>query len=152
MKTILLVPVLFLILCFAMAAPAADAPADKEYPQKVNVPHALYRGTANVFTGWLEIPRRMILKINDSPAFGYITGSMEGAFLASCRLVLSFFDFAMLGTTGPSAYNPAEFPEFVWDAQWNPYPEEIEPVEPEKPAEEEEKPKYQFITSPDDLI
>jgi len=151
MKTFTRVTAVLLALCLSMTAFATDTDAGKEYPKKVNVPHALARGTVNMLTAWMEIPRRMVLKINESPFWGYLTGSMEGTFLASCRVVLSAADFAMLGTTGPSAYDPVDFPEFVWDAQWNPYPEKIEQPKPEK-TEDQEIPRYQFITPTDDLI
>jgi len=36
-------------------------------------------------------------------------------------------DIGFLGLTGPSGYDPDFFPEYVWNSQWNPYPENVVP-------------------------
>ena len=152
MKIYTHITAVLLALCLSLNVIADDTDAGKEYPREVNIPHALSRATVNMLTAWLEVPRRMVLKINESPFWGYMTGAMEGSFLASCRIILSAADFAMLGTTGPSAYDPVDLPEFIWDAQWNPYPEVIETPAPEKTEDNQNAPKFQFITPTDDLI
>ena len=127
------------------------------YPETINVPHALVRGTVNFLTAWLEIPRRTVLAVNESPVFGMLTGPMEGVFFSAARIVLSAADYAMLGFTGPSAYEPVDFPEYVWNAQWNPYPEEpaapvaLKPAPTDQPQHKAEEPT-QLITPPDELF
>lgn len=95
-----------------------DFPA---YPRVIDQGHALTRGVANLLTGWLEIPREMFLENIKYPFFGVITGAMRGSFFTTARTVLSVTDIAMLGFTGPSLYDPVFFPEYVWEARWNPY-------------------------------
>ena len=153
MKTVtrfgLLLSLLFT--CHAIALEPVEIAEPVQYPHTINVPHALARGTVNFLTAWLELPRRTVLAVNESPAFGLITGPMEGVFFCSCRLVLSAADYAMLGFTGPSAYEPIGFPEYVWNAQWNPYREELPPpVEAKKAKPQDLDP--QFITPPDQLF
>ena len=95
------------------------------YPQEINVPHALWRGVINAFTGWLEIPREIIMENNKYPFFGIISGTLRGSFFTSTRAVLSVVDIGLFGFTGPSGYDPNLFPEYVWNSEWNPYSETI---------------------------
>lgn len=93
-----------------------------EYPaKKINVPHALLRGTANLCTFWMEIPRELVLESNYNPAYGIVTGAVKGSYYGGKRLLYSVIDIAMLGFTGPSGYS-RKFPEFVWQAKWAPWP------------------------------
>lgn len=107
----------------------------QEYPRELNPGHALLRGFVNTFTCWLDVPRSLVLDVNKYPFFGLVTGTLKGGFFMGSRAVLSVTDFAMLGFTGPSLYDPVFFPEYVWNAQWRPY---------EKPSPEEEQIEEQF--------
>ena len=103
-----------------------------EYPKEINVGHALLRGVVNSFTFWLEVPRNMVLEINKYPFIGFCSGPLQGLYFSSARFCLSFADLVMLGTTGPSAYTPVIFPEYVWNAKWNPYgPINMTPIQVE---------------------
>jgi hypothetical protein len=96
--------------------------------EKINVPHALLRGVTNLGTFWMEVPREIIIEENYNPVYGIVTGLVKGTYYAGKRLVFSVFDIVLLGFTGPGGYD-VEFPEYVWDAQWNPWPKKT--VEPE---------------------
>ena len=100
---------------------------ESEYPREINVVHGFTRGIVNAFTFWLEAPRCLILHINKYPFFGFVSGPMEGLYFSGSRFCLSFADLAMLGATGPSAYDPDVFPEYVWQSQWNPYLTNVSP-------------------------
>ena len=88
---------------------------------RINVPHALLRGTVNLGTFWLEVPREIVVESNYNPLFGIVVGAVKGTYYGCLRVIYSVCDIALLGFTGPSGYS-AEFPEYVWDAQWNPWP------------------------------
>jgi hypothetical protein len=96
--------------------------------ERINVPHALLRGVTNLGTFWMEVPRKVIIEENYNPVYGIVTGLVVGTYYAGKRLVFSVFDIVLLGFTGPGGYD-AEFPEYVWNAQWNPWPKKA--VEPE---------------------
>ncbi len=127
--TLILILLLITVSSFAEEHVAVDDASYPEevtfekaiYPHEINVPHALWRGTLNAFTCWLEIPREIIIENNHYPLFGIVSGTLRGAFFTTSRAVLSFVDIGLLGFTGPSAYDPYYFPEYVWNCQWNPY-------------------------------
>jgi hypothetical protein len=105
------------------------------YPRSLNPGHALLRGFVNTLTCWMDVPRELVLQVNKYPFFGLITGTLKGGFFMGSRAVLSATDLLMLGFTGPSLYDPVFFPEYVWNAQWQPY---------EPPSPEEEYIENQF--------
>ncbi len=113
---------------------------EAKYAQRINPGHALLRGFVNTLTFWLEVPRCTTLGVNKYPVFGMISGCMEGLYLGGARAALSVVDFFALGCTGPSAYRPDVFPEYVWQSQWNPYSTDISPmmIELEKDYESRE--------------
>ena len=130
-----------LILCvFGVAVPQEEK-IEYIYPRDINPINAYTRGVVNVFTLWLEVPRNLVLDVNEYPFFGLLSGSMKGVFFSGARLCLSFADIFMLGMTGPSAYNPDTFPEYVWQSRWNIYamtnlPPEYAKMEAEADARE----------------
>ena len=126
MKKFVLISVTIIL---ASALPAADdnQQVERIYPREINVIHSFNRGIINAFTLWLEVPRNIILDVNKYPFFGLLTGSMKGLYFSGARLCLSVADILTFGFTGPSAYNPDIFPEYVWESQWNPYVTNIPP-------------------------
>ena len=130
MKQLVLV---FSIVLLAMGAFANDTieseAKNKNISQeKINVPHSLLRGTVNLVTFWMEIPRELVVESNYNPVYGIVTGLVKGSYFSGKRLVYSVLDFVLLGFTGPSGYD-VTFPEYVWNAQWNPWPKKA--VDPE---------------------
>jgi len=114
--------IITLLLTFCVIASAVpQEKVERIYPKEINPINAFTRGVVNVFTLWLEVPRNLILDVNKYPFFGLLTGSMKGLYFSGARLCLSTADIFMLGATGPSAYNPDIFPEYVWESRWNPY-------------------------------
>ena len=115
-----------LIICVIASAVPQESTVPQEkveyiYPKEVNPINAFTRGVVNTFTFWLEVPRNLILDVNKYPFFGLLTGSLKGLYFSGARVCLSVADVFMLGATGPSAYNPDIFPEYVWNSRWNPY-------------------------------
>ncbi len=113
---------------YAEDAKEAEVQSENVAQERIDVPHALLRGVTNLGTFWLEIPREIVVEENYNPVYGVVVGAVKGTYYAGKRLVFSVFDIALLGFTGPSGYS-TEFPEYVWDAQWNPWPKKEE--EPE---------------------
>jgi len=109
-----------LIIVFVSSGISAQK-IERVYPREINVINGFTRGVVNVFTFWLEVPRNYIIEVNQYPFFGLVSGPMKGLYFSSARVCLSFADLFMLGATGPSAYNPDIFPEYVWNSYWNPY-------------------------------
>jgi len=128
MKIFILISLMFCISINALAiAKNDDEQVERIYPTEINVINSFTRGIVNAFTFWLEVPRNIILDANQYPFFGTVSGAMKGLYFAGARACLSVTDVLMLGFTGPSAYNPDIFPEYVWDSQWNPYTTNIPP-------------------------
>ena len=101
---------------------------NKNVPKdKINVPHALLRGTVNLGTFWLEIPREIVVESNYNPFFGIVVGTVKGTYHGCLRIIYGTCDILLLGFTGPSGYN-AELPEYVWNAQWNPWPKKAQRI------------------------
>ena len=124
MKQCMLIISIMLIASLGFAKEPAQPKAKSPYApaKEINVPHALLRGTANLFTFWMEVPRELIVENNLNPIYGLVTGLVKGTYYAGARLVYTTLDFAFLGFTGPSGYD-SKFTEYVWDSQWNPWPE-----------------------------
>ena len=114
------------LLTLALLTPAVTCGVSREGMTKnedklkLDMSHGLARGFVGAFTFWLEVPRKVILDVNRYPLLGIFSGAMEGVYLGVMRGALSVADLVMFGLTGPSAYD-TDFPEFIWDAQWNPY-------------------------------
>ena len=97
------------------------------YPAKeINVPHALLRGVTNLGTFWLEIPRELVMESNYNPVYGVVVGAVKGTYYAGRRVVYGALDIVLLGFTGPSGYSK-NFPEYVWEAKWAPWPKDKNP-------------------------
>ena len=124
---------LFSMVSFAKAPAKAKVQNPNTPKNEINVPHALLRGTVNLGTFWLEIPREIVVENNYNPMYGLVTGLVKGTYYAGARLVYSIVDFGLLGFTGPNGYT-AKFPEYIWEAQWNPWPQN-------KPQKAKAKPK-----------
>jgi len=88
---------------------------------QINIPHALLRGTTNILTFWMEIPRDLVLESNYNPGYGLVVGLVKGAYYGGTRVFYSIIDIGMLGFTGPNGYSK-KFPEYVWQSKWNPWP------------------------------
>jgi len=117
---------LFMVVWVAGALVAAGATTNAaqsatRYPATINPAHALMRGGANACTFWMEIPRNMVIENVNHPGLGVGSGLLKGMFYTTSRALLTVGDFMFLGCTGPSAYNPLTFPEYVSASQWDPY-------------------------------
>jgi hypothetical protein len=107
----------------APAPASTDAPPAASGATGFNPPYALMRGGVNLGTCWMELPRNLVLENVKHPAMGVGSGLLKGLFYTTSRAVLSVGDVMFLGFTGTSAYDENQFPEFVTDAQWDPYRE-----------------------------
>lgn len=103
------------------STPAPAPPVRPSYPREINPPWAFFRGCVNLATGWLELPRNIFIENVNYPVLGIGSGLLKGLFFTTSRIVLGVVDVAMFGMTGPSAFSPDLFPEFVFQARWSPY-------------------------------
>jgi hypothetical protein len=126
----------------AGAATNTAAQSATRYPATIDPAHALMRGGANACTFWMEIPRNMVIENVNHPGMGVGSGLLKGLFYTTSRALLSVGDFMFLGCTGPSAYNPLTFPEFVGAAQWDPY---TPPSPALKKLEKAEEKQYEAV-------
>ena len=128
----------------AAGATTNAASTATHYPATINPAHALMRGGANACTFWMEIPRNMVLENVEHPGLGVGSGLLKGVFYTTSRALLSVGDFMFLGCTGPSAYNPLTFPEYVSAAQWDPYTPPSAALKKEDVAEDKQ---YEAVES-----
>ncbi|NLF38157.1 hypothetical protein GX586_01840 [bacterium] len=77
----------------------------------------LQRACANLFAGWLEIPRNMSYEVTARPLVSPITGPLLGASLTAVRALLGAGDLLSLGYTGNYAY-AADLPDYAWESPW----------------------------------
>ncbi|MCX7847599.1 MAG: hypothetical protein N2595_06200 [bacterium] len=101
--------------------PTPAPPPRPTYPRELNPPWAFFRGCVNLSTCWLELPRNLVIENVNFPVLGIGSGLLKGLFFMTSRAVLGVVDVMMFGMTGPSAFSPDLFPEFVFAAQWSPY-------------------------------
>lgn len=77
------------------------------------------RGLTNIVTCFLEIPRCIIVRNNEVPLFGFISGAVEGSGDTAMRAFSGVTDVALLGFLGKNIYGKG-FPEFIWESNWKP--------------------------------
>ncbi|MCX7004121.1 MAG: hypothetical protein NTV22_12750, partial [bacterium] len=128
----------------AGATTNASAQAAGHYPAVISPAHALMRGGANACTFWMEMPRNLVIENVNHPGLGVGSGLLKGVFYTTSRALLTVGDFMFLGCTGPSAYNPLTFPEYVSASQWDPY---TPPTSAQKKVEKAEEKQYEAVDS-----
>jgi len=120
---------MLIVTAFAEGTTGSETIDKNVSQERLNAPHGFCRGVVNLGTCWMEFPRVIVIEHNHIPIFGFFVGIVRGLYYTGKRLTCSILDIGLLGFTGSGGYD-AEFPEYIWDAQWNPYPKKIE--EPNK--------------------
>lgn len=120
-----LIPVLSLLAALALCG-AAFATTDVDNPERnvINPAYGLWRGLANTATCWLEYPRCIVYDTDRLTPMGIFLAPFTGTFYCGSRIVLSAFDFVLLGCTGPGGYNDGLIREYVFQMPWNAYREQ----------------------------
>ena len=77
------------------------------------------RGLTNMATCFLEVPRCIIVRNNEVPLFGFISGAVEGTGNTAMRAFSGATDVVLFGFLGKNIYGKS-FPEFIWESNWKP--------------------------------
>jgi putative exosortase-associated protein (TIGR04073 family) len=117
--TILLVA-LAALMTLALAVPKASAEELYRESAEVNaMGHKLSRGFLNVIFGWMEVPKQIGKKINETdPLTGMVVGGVEGLSWGFCRTAAGFYEVATFPFPCPNRYEPIIDPEFVLKDFW----------------------------------
>lgn len=92
---------------------ASDAPSVKSY----TAGDKLVRGLANVFLGFIEIPRNIHnTTAEESLLVGWTVGTGKGIGFTVLRLVVGVYEVVTFPFPLPTDYVPVYRPEFVWQA------------------------------------
>lgn len=75
----------------------------------------LGRGIINIFTGWVEVPKRVIETSHDSgAAAGWTWGLLRGVGHGFIRTAAGFYELVTFPFPAPPDYEPVIQPEFVF--------------------------------------
>jgi len=81
--------------------------------------HKLGRGTVNLFTGWLEIPKNIAKVWRDTDPFtGLVVGGIEGFGWGIGRTATGIYDIFTFPIPTPANYEPLMQPEYITPRIW----------------------------------
>ena len=84
----------------------------------VQIGQKFIRGITNTFTGWVEMPKQMYLRITQGPfAIGVLRGILEGIGMSFARTSAGLYELATFPVPWPWHYRPLLEPEYVWQAE-----------------------------------
>lgn len=99
----------------------------------------LGRGTMNILTGWVEIPKNIAIRWKDSdPLSGIVWGGFEGIGWGFARTAGGFYEVVTFPFPLPRDYKPIMEPEFILTPLWGepaPFMTD-EPYDPSRAFEE----------------
>lgn len=85
-------------------------------PAFADVWRKLGRGAANTFTGFFEIPKKVItLTKSDNPLVGFTWGFVKGTGVGLLRTAAGIYELVTFPIPAPANYEPIIQPEFVFD-------------------------------------
>jgi len=77
------------------------------------------RGTVNILTGWVEIPKNMSLRWKETDPFsGMILGGVEGIAWTFARMIGGIYEMISFPFPYPDNYAPLIEPEFILSPLW----------------------------------
>lgn len=75
----------------------------------------LYRGVANIVTGWVELPKNIYdTSVEDNPLSGITIGLAKGVGMTIVRTGAGVYETVTFPFPIPEGYNPVLEPEFVF--------------------------------------
>lgn len=78
----------------------------------------LFRGAANVTTGWVEIPKQVYLRTKESnPMIGPFWGLFDGVGMAFARISAGVYEVGTFLIPLPWHYEPLLRPAYVWQKE-----------------------------------
>jgi len=123
------------VVCLAASATHVRADGYKAGEPDPKHEAVLVRGTMNLVTGWIELPRNLVYEGIKLPLIGAVWGSLKGSGLTAGRTIAGLVDLLSFGCAGRGMYNEV-LPYFVWEKTWAPEP---------RPKVEDEKKQMDLI-------
>lgn len=104
-----------LVISAVFLSPAwAAGTVGAEVDTGVGVVTKLFRGIINAATGWMEIPKQMILQGQDhGPGPAFTWGLIKGVGYAVARSVVGAYEIVTFPMPIPEGYRPIMHPEYV---------------------------------------
>jgi putative exosortase-associated protein (TIGR04073 family) len=117
----LVVLVLALSLCLGQKAHAEDTDSIEEAsPQQVvdGMANKLARGVANVTTGWLELPKQIVITYREEGlAKGLTVGPLKGIGMTLVRTAAGAGEALTFFVAYPGFFEPLFDPSYVWQKE-----------------------------------
>jgi putative exosortase-associated protein (TIGR04073 family) len=117
----LLAPLKILLCLFILIGIAVDGRAERSAhdmpPDEVvgAMSNKLVRGVANVATGWVELPKQIVVTFKEEGAVkGIFVGPLKGIGMTLVRTVSGVVEVATFIVPFPGCYDPYFDPEYVW--------------------------------------
>ena len=126
MKKTLLLSAL-IILTIILAKPLAGC-ADQQ-PDMILEKMAikLTRGSANVLTCIVEIPKQSVMTVRELGGIGYLVGPLKGVGMTLYRGFIGMTEAVFFLVPQPGYYDPMLDPPYVWEG-WEPKRETTQPL------------------------
>ena len=78
----------------------------------------LYRGAANLVTGWIELPKNIYdISVEDGPLAGIGVGLPKGLLMTIIRTGAGFYEMATFPIPLPENYSPVLEPEYLFKSK-----------------------------------
>lgn len=116
-------------LCLSLGSATAAA-EDQSIPAQIGA--KFVRGSANIATGWVEIPKQIyLISKREGWVQGTFRGPLEGLGMFIARTVAGAYEVLTFPIPLPSQYQPMLLPDYVW--QEEPAEQLAVPTEPAAP-------------------
>jgi putative exosortase-associated protein (TIGR04073 family) len=110
---------LVVLLCVLFAANGFADDLARSRSESANMMHKLGRGVVNIFTGWIEIPKNIVVEIKETDPFsGFVVGTVKGFGWAWGRTLTGVYDVVTFPLPIPEEYGPLMEPEFILPDLW----------------------------------
>jgi len=116
----LLVALIALSLCSIAFASDPYKTIESASPQQIMEGMAAkgVRGAANVFTGWLELPKQIYVTSKETTQLhGAVIGPFKGIGMAFVRTLAGVGELATFFVSYPGFYDPWFEPSYVWQKE-----------------------------------
>lgn len=86
-------------------------------PELTGPQRKLSRGVANLFTGWMEIPKQVMVGAEREGLLGGVVGLGKGMGLGVVRTVIGAYELLTFPAEVPENFRPPLTPEYVWQPE-----------------------------------
>lgn len=117
---ILLTGACLVILLGTYGTALAQKTVDNSPPQEIvaGMSNKFVRGVANVATGWVELPKQIVITFKeDGIAKGIFMGPLKGVGMTIVRTISGVGEIATFFHPFPGFYEPYFEPEYVWEPE-----------------------------------